>query len=129
MAERLNWCIQTKRRRTLLKKFILFQIDCQNYVRVYGTQYDSVKNQTSILICGTNAYNPKCRTYPDMETNLSKVEFTKEFPGKGFCPYNPQHNSTTIFASKFGCFTTCYLKTLRKSNNHFKCNASSSEMQ
>ena len=46
-----------------------------------------------LLVCGTNAYNPRCRYY-------SNNQVDKEFSGKGLCPYDPKHNSTSIYAGK-----------------------------
>jgi hypothetical protein len=46
------------------------------------------------LVCGTNAYNPKCRYY----SNGDEVE--REFSGKGLCPYDPRHNSTSLYTGK-----------------------------
>ena len=71
----------------------LFQVDCQNYIRVLAKT-----RERQLLVCGTNAYNPKCRYYSHNETH-STVD--REFSGKGFCPYDPRHNSTFIYAGKF----------------------------
>lgn len=61
-----------------------------------------------LFICGTNAYNPKCRYYKildgiEKDGNKRKetsLIFEKEVSGKGFCPYDPKHNSTFIYAGK-----------------------------
>ncbi len=69
---------------------------------------------SSLLVCGTNSFNPKCRTYStkkvatgDDSTTLdedsNEEAFFKakhEYSGKGFCPYDPRHNSTAIFTGK-----------------------------
>jgi hypothetical protein len=39
-----------------------------------------------------------CRYYRADERGVYEVE--KEFSGKGYCPYNPRHNSTSIFTGK-----------------------------
>ncbi|KAK4297403.1 hypothetical protein Pmani_030179 [Petrolisthes manimaculis] len=49
----------------------------------------------SISLCGTNAYNPKCREYKLEEGRLSQE---REYPGRGLCPFDPSHNSTAVFA-------------------------------
>ena len=70
--------------------YLLLQVDCQNYIRVLE-QIDD--NTRQLLVCGTNAYNPMCRHY--MNSQVSK-----EFSGRGVCPYDPRHNSTAIYAGK-----------------------------
>jgi len=64
--------------------------DCNNYIRVLA-KVDSEE----LLVCGTNAYNPRCRNYS--RNNGSVYEVTKEYSGKGYCPYDPRHNSTSIY--------------------------------
>ena len=110
------------------------QNDCQNYIRVlvkikdeditkmeehffekdFSSQTHNQKSKkeekfTRLFICGTNAYNPKCRYYKILDT-IDKVGnkqketsliFEKEVSGKGFCPYDPKHNSTFIYAGKY----------------------------
>jgi semaphorin 6 len=66
------------------------EVDCQNYIRVLAKTQDG-----RLLVCGTNAYNPKCRYYSHNETHSS---VDREFSGKGFCPYDPRHNSTSLYA-------------------------------
>ena len=68
------------------------QVDCQNYIRVLAKTKDG-----RLLVCGTNAYNPKCRFYSHNETSYS---VDREFSGRGFCPYDPRHNSTYLYAGK-----------------------------
>jgi len=66
------------------------EVDCQNYIRVLAKTKDG-----RLLVCGTNAYNPKCRFYSHNETSYS---VDREFSGRGFCPYDPRHNSTYLYA-------------------------------
>ena len=68
------------------------QDDCQNYIRVLAQTDDG-----RLLVCGTNAYNPKCRYYSH---NSSHTNVDEEFSGKGFCPYDPRHNSTSLYTGK-----------------------------
>ena len=116
------------------KDLYLLQNDCQNYIRVLvkikdeditkmeehffekdfrrkGKSQKSNKgqNHSRLFICGTNAYNPKCRYYKTIEVEDEKdgnkqkqtsLVFEKEVSGKGFCPYDPKHNSTFIYAGK-----------------------------
>ncbi|XP_014247220.1 semaphorin-1A-like [Cimex lectularius] len=63
--------------------------DCQNYIRV-GAKLD----EDHFLICGTNAYKPLCRHYK-LSENVMKV--VNESEGHGWCPYDPNHNSTALY--------------------------------
>jgi len=64
--------------------------DCNNYIRVLAKQ-----DNDTLLVCGTNSYNPRCRSYTK---NIEGVfEVVKEYSGKGYCPYDPKHNSTSMF--------------------------------
>ncbi|XP_044018703.1 semaphorin-1A-like [Aphidius gifuensis] len=64
--------------------------DCQNYVRVFGRQ-----SPDKFLACGTNAYKPQCRQF-----TIKNGAYVggKDTDGLGLCPYDPQHNSTAVFA-------------------------------
>ncbi|EFA11605.1 semaphorin-1a [Tribolium castaneum] len=62
--------------------------DCQNYIRIL---YSSEPGK--LVICGTNSYKPLCRTYAFKE---GKYLVEKEVEGIGLCPYNPEHNSTSV---------------------------------
>ncbi|XP_013194201.2 semaphorin-1A [Amyelois transitella] len=62
--------------------------ECQNYPRVAARTHDR------LLVCGTNAFKPLCRWYP----RHAQSHHQEEFDGSGRCPYDPQHNSTAIFA-------------------------------
>ncbi|XP_054715687.1 semaphorin-1A-like [Uloborus diversus] len=64
--------------------------ECQNYIRVLAR-----KSEDTILVCGTNAFKPMCRHY---KQTPSDYEVTKETSGEGLCPYDPNHNSTAIYA-------------------------------
>ena len=76
-----------------LQFFKNFQVDCQNYIRVLAKTEDD-----RLLVCGTNAYDPRCRYYSHNETHTS---VDQEFSGKGFCPYDPRHNSTFLYTGKY----------------------------
>ena len=70
------------------------QEECQNYVRVLIQTQAGEGELTSsnrLLVCGTNAFNPLCRYYATNGVD-------EEFSGKGFCPHDPRHNSTSIFS-------------------------------
>ncbi|XP_050433257.1 semaphorin-1A-like isoform X2 [Adelges cooleyi] len=61
--------------------------DCQNYIRVAYK-----KNNEELLVCGTNAFHPMCKVY-----NLTDYTSGQEVDGRGRCPYDPLHNSTSIY--------------------------------
>jgi len=64
--------------------------DCNNYIRVLARQSDN-----SLLVCGTNSYSPRCRSYEMNEAGVYEV--ARERSGKGYTPYDPRNNSTFIF--------------------------------
>lgn len=72
------------------------QDKCQNYIQVLG------KNNGTYYVCGTNAFEPKCRMYRYQEANYPVTdpgyEPVKELSGIGRCPYDPDHNSTAVFS-------------------------------
>ena len=74
----------------------LSQSDCHNYPRVFSR----LDNDTRFLLCGTNAFSPRCRFYFKANPWSSNLVLEKEFSGRGFCPYDPRHNSTAIFTGK-----------------------------
>lgn len=53
------------------------------------------KSARDLLICGTNAYTPRCRDY-SFDLADEKYEVVKDFAGVGLCPYDPKQNSTAI---------------------------------
>ena len=61
--------------RSFLKKnhcFSLFfspQDECQNYIRVLAAT-----DTSSLLVCGTNSFKPKCRTYTTIREETPKIE-------------------------------------------------------
>ena len=75
----------------------LSQSDCHNYPRVFSR----LDNDTRFLLCGTNAFSPRCRFYFKANPWSSNLVLEKEFSGRGFCPYDPRHNSTAIFTGKW----------------------------
>ena len=76
---------------------LIFQDECQNYVRVLA-QTDS----QSLLVCGTNSFKPKCRTY----TTVREVLKT---------PNNTDGAGTSN--SKSSSTTTTILKTSNSTNS------------
>jgi hypothetical protein len=52
-----------------------------------------------ILVCGTNAYKPRCRTY-HLSANGHYSQAGGEKTGQGICPYDPRHNSTSSYVGK-----------------------------
>ena len=73
-------------------------MDCQNYIRVLVKLEHNHRDE--LLVCGTNAFNPMCRHYLIADNEL-RPQVVKEFSGRGFCPYDPRHNSTSIYAGEY----------------------------
>ncbi|XP_052793466.1 semaphorin-1A-like isoform X2 [Mya arenaria] len=69
---------------------------CQNFIQVLGKMKGD-----KYYVCGTNAFNPKCREYVYKEANypaqVPGFVSDKENEGIGASPYDPEHNSTSIF--------------------------------
>ncbi|KAJ8683181.1 hypothetical protein QAD02_018973, partial [Eretmocerus hayati] len=63
---------------------------CQNYVRVFGRLGPDL-----FMTCGTNAYKPLCKHFRIKNGNYVTES---DSDGRGLCPYDPQHNSTAVFA-------------------------------
>lgn len=89
LEQRISWEPEVRDRNLCLMKGKSGE-DCNNYIRVLA-----VVDTEELLVCGTNAYNPLCRNYS--RNNGSVYEVTKEYSGKGYCPYDPRHNSTSIY--------------------------------
>lgn len=53
-----------------------------------------------ILVCGTNAYKPRCRYY-HLSANGHYTQLGAEKTGQGICPYDPRHNSTSAYVGKY----------------------------
>ena len=88
---------------------------CQNYIKVLAKLGDD-----RVLVCGTNAFKPKCRSY--IYGPVSRVPCTLLAPcsldswllpsimqmhnylvhgeksGEALCPYDPSYSSTATFA-------------------------------
>jgi len=88
--------------------------DCHNYIRVFHgpihhhhphnggraeNQREAKENNTTMseekegkwIVCGTNAFKPRCRLYdPALE------EFSHEISGIGYSPFDPTHMSTSV---------------------------------
>jgi len=65
------------------------QDECHNFIRVLQPQPNN-----SLLVCGTNAFSPKCRTYVKNRDHVYEV--LQEFDGRGYSPYNPILSNTLI---------------------------------
>ena len=94
LEQRISWEPEDRDRNLCLMKGKSGE-DCNNYIRVLA-----VADTDELLVCGTNAYNPLCRNYS--RNNGSVYEVTKEYSGKGYCPYDPRHNSTSIYTGECG---------------------------
>ncbi|XP_076587588.1 semaphorin-6A isoform X3 [Chaetodon auriga] len=63
--------------------------ECHNFIKVLLQQ-----NEETLFVCGTNAFNPSCRTYK-MDTLDALGE---EISGMARCPYDAKHANVALFA-------------------------------
>ncbi|XP_036381926.1 semaphorin-6A isoform X2 [Megalops cyprinoides] len=63
--------------------------ECHNFIKVLLQQ-----NNDTLFVCGTNAFNPSCRTYK-MDTLDALGE---EISGMARCPYDAKHANVALFA-------------------------------
>lgn len=68
-------------------------LECQNYIRVIAKT-----SRNEYLVCGTNAFRPTCRTY--RSTKRRSYSYDKEEIGVARCPYDPMHNSTSVYVGE-----------------------------
>ncbi|XP_009471516.1 PREDICTED: semaphorin-6A [Nipponia nippon] len=63
--------------------------ECHNFIKVLLK-----RNEDTLFICGTNAFNPSCRNY-----KTDTLEFLgDEFSGMARCPYDAKHANVALFA-------------------------------
>ncbi|KAM6167540.1 semaphorin-6C isoform 2-T2 [Erethizon dorsatum] len=63
--------------------------ECYNYIRVLVP-----RDSQTLLACGTNSFNPKCRSYGI--TSLQQE--SKEMDGRARCPFDATQSNAAIFA-------------------------------
>ncbi|KAJ6652718.1 hypothetical protein lerEdw1_011160 [Lerista edwardsae] len=63
--------------------------ECYNYIKVLVPKSDQ-----TLLACGTNVFNPACRTYK-ISTLQQEGE---ELNGQARCPFDPQQTNVALFA-------------------------------
>ncbi|XP_042277832.1 semaphorin-6A isoform X2 [Thunnus albacares] len=63
--------------------------ECHNFIKVLLQQ-----NDDTLFVCGTNAFNPSCRSYK-MDTLEALGE---EINGMARCPYDAKHANVALFA-------------------------------
>lgn len=59
-----------------------------------------MKSPDRLLVCGTNSFRPICNDY---QINANNYTLETQRSGQAVCPYDPQHNSTAVYAGKFFC--------------------------
>ncbi|XP_048064688.1 semaphorin-6A isoform X1 [Megalobrama amblycephala] len=63
--------------------------ECHNFIKVLLQQSDD-----SLFVCGTNAFNPSCRTY-----KMDSLDaLGDEISGMARCPYDAKHGNVALFA-------------------------------
>lgn len=75
---------------------LLLQESCQNYIRVLVSL-----GPGRLLVCGTNSFRPFCREY---SVQRDSYHMEREKSGQAVCPYDPEHNSTAVYAGKIFVF-------------------------
>uniref|UniRef100_A0A8B9RGN4 Semaphorin 6A n=1 Tax=Astyanax mexicanus TaxID=7994 RepID=A0A8B9RGN4_ASTMX len=69
--------------------FVCLFDECHNFIKVLLQQ-----NDDTLFVCGTNAFNPSCRTYKtDTLDTLGE-----EISGMARCPYDAKHANVALFA-------------------------------
>ncbi|XP_030272710.1 semaphorin-6A isoform X2 [Sparus aurata] len=63
--------------------------ECHNFIKVLLQQ-----NDDTLFVCGTNAFNPSCRTY---KTDTLEA-LGEEISGMARCPYDAKHANVALFA-------------------------------
>lgn len=63
--------------------------ECHNFIKVLLQQ-----NADTLFVCGTNAFNPACRTY----TTDALDVLGEEISGMARCPYDAKHANVALFA-------------------------------
>uniref|UniRef100_A0A3Q4BE98 Sema domain-containing protein n=1 Tax=Mola mola TaxID=94237 RepID=A0A3Q4BE98_MOLML len=63
--------------------------ECHNFIKVLLQQ-----NEDTLFVCGTNAFNPSCRTY---KTDTLEA-LGEEISGMARCPYDAKHANVALFA-------------------------------
>ncbi|XP_067414488.1 semaphorin-6B [Emydura macquarii macquarii] len=64
------------------------EAECRNFVKVL-----LVRNESTLFVCGTNAFNPACANY-SMDT-LEPIG--DNISGMARCPYDPKHANVALF--------------------------------
>ncbi|MEE6491538.1 hypothetical protein FKM82_016255 [Ascaphus truei] len=65
------------------------QDECYNYIKVLVP-----KNDQTLIACGTNSFNPMCRSY----TIKTLDQEGEEFNGQARCPFDAKHANVALFA-------------------------------
>ncbi|XP_069137848.1 semaphorin-1A-like isoform X1 [Argopecten irradians] len=89
--ERIEWSPTTYDKDVCSKKQ-KSEEECQNFIQVVGKM-----DSGDLMVCGTNAYKPKCRSYRKSTETIGYSQLEEE-SGVGKCPYSPNHNSTFVYA-------------------------------
>ncbi|XP_018418607.1 PREDICTED: semaphorin-6A isoform X2 [Nanorana parkeri] len=63
--------------------------ECHNFIKVLLK-----RDEETLFVCGTNAFNPSCRNY-----RMDTLEFLdEEISGMARCPYDAKHANVALFA-------------------------------
>ncbi|XP_041105269.1 semaphorin-6A-like isoform X4 [Polyodon spathula] len=64
--------------------------ECHNFIKVLLQ-----KNNDTLFVCGTNAFNPSCKTYKMDSLDIHGEEIS----GMARCPYDAKHANVALFAN------------------------------
>ncbi|XP_072372603.1 semaphorin-6A isoform X4 [Scyliorhinus torazame] len=64
--------------------------ECHNYIKLLLK-----RNDNTLFVCGTNAFNPSCRNY---KLDTLDVLGDDNISGMARCPYDPKHANVALFA-------------------------------
>ncbi|KAK1174505.1 semaphorin-6A-like isoform X1 [Acipenser oxyrinchus oxyrinchus] len=64
--------------------------ECHNFIKVLLQ-----KNDDTLFVCGTNAFNPSCKTYKMDSLDIHGEEIS----GMARCPYDAKHANVALFAN------------------------------
>jgi len=93
----LNWTV-SKEHRTECQYKGQEDWKCHNYITSFHGPFSGTENGPSnrYLVCGTNAFKPRCRFYISNESSTNLGAHVEEFSGVGYSSFDPETAYTTL---------------------------------
>ncbi|CAL8254529.1 unnamed protein product [Merluccius merluccius] len=85
----LYWRVTEQKQKDCTYKGKLFEVDCRNYIQTLHQV-----NDTTMYVCGTNAFSPVCDYMSYSDGRL--VLHGRQEEGKGKCPFDPFHRYSSL---------------------------------